>query len=180
MKKVLLSILFLCMVVLLAGCSSKKVIEEKIKGNCKATECITKIGVKDTLDEVNEIIGFDGTLKKEEDNYKTYKWDVSKSSSVEVTFYDNGKDDISIKFNKETVKDENVNFANIDEIKELVNTGKMSYETFVEKAGGVEGTLIQKSFYTKKYLWYNSSSKYLIGEFSEITGMCTLVTGYNE
>ena len=56
----------------------------------------------------------------------------------------------------------------------------MDYATFVSKVGNVEGVLVDKSQFSKKYLWYNSSSKYLIGEFSEITGMCTLVTGYNE
>jgi hypothetical protein len=179
MKKVLLSFLFIFMILFLAGCSNKKVVEEKIKGNCKAVDCITQIGVKDSLDEVNELIGFDGELKKEEDDYKKYEWKVSNSSKVTIDFYNSGKNDTRIDIKKDTVKNEELDFSKLDEMKELIKTGKMSYDKFVELVGG-EGTLIQKSFYTKQYLWYVSSSKYFIATVSETTGMCTLLTGYNE
>ena len=181
MKKILGVFLFLFMIITFTGCSLKKgSSSEPIKGECKVTECIERIGLKDTLEEVNEIMGFDGTLVKEEDDYTEYKWEVSKSSSVKVAFYKDGKNDISIKFNKEDVKNDKIDFSNFKEMKKLIQTGKMDYDTFKEKVGGIDGTLVQKSFYTKQYLWYNSSTKYFNATFSETTGMCTLLTGYNE
>ena len=84
MKKVVRIILYLSVLLLITGCTSKKEVkEEKPKGKCKIEECIKLIGLNDNLEKVNEIIGFEGTKK---DN--TYIWKLTSKQKVEVVFDD--------------------------------------------------------------------------------------------
>ena len=94
MKKFLTGLLIVSMVVILAGCGTKKnnakPEEEKIKGNCKVFECIKNIEVTDSLETVNEKMGFDGKKDKDTDNYSIYVWEVTKDSKVTIQFNNNG------------------------------------------------------------------------------------------
>ena len=72
---VFVSILFLC----LTGCgksnsNENNVLKEekKINGNCSAIQCIEKLDTKNTVEEINKIIGFDGILTDEK--YNKYTW----------------------------------------------------------------------------------------------------------
>ena len=187
MKKFLFGVLFVAMAFTIVGCGSKntekpkddkKETKEKIKGNCTVFECIKELKVTDSLEEVNTKIGFEGKLDKETDNYSIYKWNVTKDSYVEIQFNTGGKSNIKIEFKKDTVADSKIDLSGFEEIKELVKSGEMDYATFVSKVGNVEGVLVEKSQFSKKYLWYNSTSKYLYGTFSESTNKCTLINGF--
>ena len=113
MKKFFAGILFLVMVLTFAGCGLSKNVnpnnpnaggketKEKIKGNCKAVDCIKQIEITDTLEEVNKKMGFEGTLTNE--TYNIYKWEITSDSYIEVTFYSSGKSTVKAEFNKEFI-----------------------------------------------------------------------------
>lgn len=149
---------------------------EKLKGNCVATECINLIEPTNTVEEINKIIGLDGELQDENNN--KYYWKLSEDSGIEVTYSSSDNGSISVDIDKKTLANKKVDFSNYDEIKSLLSSGQsLTYDEFVSKVGNVQGTLIGKSSYSKKYVWVNSDGGYLNASFSESTGKCTIVTG---
>lgn len=187
MKKILfnISLLFL-IIVIVTGCGNEVTKEnndnvtnnvvEKENGKCKAIECINLINPENTVEEINEIIGFKGELTDEK--YNKYYWELSNDTGIEVTYYSSSKGTIKVDFDRNTVANKKVDFSKYDEIKTLLNSGNsLTYNDFVNKVGNVEGTLIEKSAYTKKYVWVNSDGGYLNASFSETSGKCTIVTG---
>ncbi|MBR4830836.1 MAG: hypothetical protein IKZ96_03620 [Bacilli bacterium] len=179
MKKILAGLLVLTMVVVLAGCGKKNVKpeEEKIKGNCTVFECIKNIEVTDSLETVNEKMGFDGKKKESKDSYTIYVWEVTKDSSIKVQFNEGGKSNITIEFDKEKIANNKVDLTNYEDIQNAIKKGEMTVSKFNEMVGNVEGTLVEKSAYSKKYLWYSASNNYLYGTFSTTTNKCTFITG---
>ena len=76
-KKIFAIVICLLMLFTFTGCGSKKgdvntntnkkgEVKEKIKGNCTVFECIKQIEPTDTLEQVNEKMGFEGSLDKDE------------------------------------------------------------------------------------------------------------------
>ena len=182
MKKIFASLICLVMVFGVTACgkqnnTSSNTNAGNMKGNCAAVECIKKIDITSSLSDVNKIMGFEGKLTNEKLN--VYTWEISSEQSVEVTFDSNKKASVKIVFPKENVQNSKVDLSNYDEIKTLLRSGKLDYSTFVKKVGNVEGVLVEKSSYSKKYLWYNSRTKYLYGTFSESSGRCTFISGLN-
>ncbi len=182
MKKFFVGALFLLMLLTFTGCGSKKEVtpkkeKETIKGNCTVFECIKNIEVTDTVEQVNEKIGFDGSLDKEAESYKIYKWEVTKDSYVEIQFNNGGKSNITIEFDKAKIANDKLDLSKSDEIKSTVQKGEMTLSKFSEMVGNVEGTLVEKSGYSKKYLWYKASDSYLYGTFSNTSNKCTFMSG---
>ena len=180
MKKILAGLLVIAMAVVLVGCGKSKTVkpeEEKIKGNCTVFECIKNIEVTDSLEEVNEKMGFDGKKKESKDSYTIYVWEVTKDSSVQVQFNEGGKSEIKIDFNKEKIASDKFDLTNYEDIQNAVKKGEMTVSKFNEMVGNVEGTLVKKSGYSKEYLWYGASNNYLTGTFSTTTNKCTFITG---
>ena len=181
MKRFLYSFL-LCLIVsiLLTGCglnnNKLNVTTNDSKSSCEVIDCINQIKVENTVDEIKNIIGFDGELTDEK--YNKYYWKLSEDEGVEVTYYSSDKGTIKIYFDKNSVANKNVDFSKYQEIKSLLDNGtSLTYNEFVSKVGGIEGTLIEKSAYSKKYIWVNLDGGYLNASFSETSGKCTIVTG---
>lgn len=173
-----------CAILLVTGCGSsdekttttKKEEEKKSKGNCVAVECIKKIQSENTVEEINKIIGFEGKLTDEK--YSKYYWELSEDEGVEVTYYSSDKGTIKITYNEDDIKNKKVDFSKYDEISSLLKSGtSLTYDEFVEKVGGVEGTLIEKGSITNKYTWIDSDGSYLNASFSTSSNKCTFVTG---
>lgn len=190
-KKILLGIILLMMIVTFTGCGAKKgdvntntgsktATKQKIKGNCEVRECIKQLEVTDTLEQVNEKMGFEGKLDKEAETYTIYKWEVTKDSYVEIQFSNVGKSTIKIEFNEDEVANSNLDLSKFDEMKSIISKGDMTYEKFCEMVGNVEGTLVEKSSFSNKYLWYKSSANYLNGTFSASSNKCTFVSGLRQ
>ena len=55
--------------VLLTGCGQNKtqptVVDKPAKGNCKVFDCIKKLDTKNTLEDVNKVMGFEGEKERE-------------------------------------------------------------------------------------------------------------------
>lgn len=144
------------------------------KGNCTAVECIKKITPENTVEEINNIIGFDGELTNEE--YNIYYWELSEEEGVEVAYYSSAKGQISIDYDRDSLANSKVDFSRYSELKPKINEG-ISYNDFISYIGGVEGTVIEKSSYSTKYVWVSSDGSYLNGTFSSSSGQCTFASG---
>lgn len=144
------------------------------KGNCTAVECIKKIDPENTVEQINNIIGFDGELTDEK--YQKYYWKLSEDTGVEVTYYSSAKGTIKIDYDREALANKKVDFSRYSELKEKINNG-ITYDDFISYIGNVDGTIIEKSSYSTKYVWVSSDGGYLNGTFSNSTGKCTLATG---
>ena len=192
MKKKIVTIA-LCMVLLstmlvLTGCGIKSdeivkditnvVEQKKSKGNYDVFGCIEKLDAKNTLEEMNNIIGFEGTLTSETDSYKVYKWDLTDDTSITSQFHSSSNTaTISANFPNSMVS-KTADFSKWSEIKSKLNKREeITYNQFVEYVGGVEGKMTQKTSTSVTYKWLNSDGGYLSAYFDAKTGKCTMATG---
>jgi len=167
---------------LLTGCTetakeeSVKKEEETVKGKCTVEECIKLIEPSNTIEEINEIIGFEA----EKSEYsETYKWKLSEKTWIDATpSTTDSSYSLSANFDKTKIKNDKADFSNFSDIKASLGKGQsFTYEEMNEKVGGVEGTVVGKSSLSKRYTWVNAQGGYLTASFSEKTGKCTIVTG---
>ncbi len=187
MKKIFYYLVFSSLVINLAtGCAGQTEksnildkkdndVKEETKGKCKVEECLNSIEVTNTVEEVNNIIGFEG--EKQNENSNKYYWNFSDTTKIEITLSSSGNT-ISATIDKSKIANKKVDFSKYDEIKAALDSGtSLSYDEFVEKVGGVQGTIVGKSSSSKRYTWANSKGGYLTASFSERTGKCTIITG---
>ena len=70
-----------------------------------------------------------------------------------------------------------MDFSRYDELKPKISEG-ITYDDFIKYIGNVDGILIEKSSYSKKYIWVAEDGRsYLNGTFSISTGKCTFISG---
>ena len=172
-RKIFLSITFIC-ALCLSGCMNNNSTINNTKGNCSATECIKMIKPENTVEEINNIIGFEGELTDEK--YNIYYWELSEDSGIKVTYYSSSKGTIVVDMDRDLLKNNKVNFSRYNELKEKINSG-ISYDNFITYIGNVEGILIEKSSSTNKYIWVADDGSYLTGTFSNRNGNCTFASG---
>lgn len=179
MKKTVKNLTMLLVGVLcLTGCGNKVSTngkdETNIRGNCTAVECIKKINPESTVEQINNIIGFEGELIDEK--YNIYYWEISEETGVKVAYYSSTEGTITIDYDRDSLANAKVNFSKYSELKSKINEG-ISYNEFISYIGGVEGTVIEKSSYSTRYVWVSSDGSYLNGAFSSSSGNCTYITG---
>lgn len=159
------------------GTDSK--VSKNTKGNHDVFECIDLISTENTVEEINDIIGFEGECTDEEN--KVYVWELSDDTSVRVQYskYSSSPEaSIEINFPSKAIANDKVDFSKFDEIKKAMNTrDSITYDEFVEKVGGVQGTLKYKSKGTLRYEWDRPDGGYLTGTFNESNKKCTFASG---
>ncbi len=173
-KKIILgSLAILGAISLATGCSSEKVEEkqkEEPKGNCTVFECIKKIEVTNTKEEIDEIIGFEGetseysgevTWKLDSKNWITLKPGTD-SQIVQATI------------DKETIKNDNVTLPASKELQELINKG-ITYEELVEKIGA-EGVINSKTKTSVGYIWADKNGQRLGATINNKSKKCTVAS----
>lgn len=139
-------------------------------------EIIKLIEPESTVEEINEIIGFEGKCTDEEG--KVYKWEVSGETSVRVQYSDNNEATIEISFPGKLIANDKVDFSKFNEIKAAMNTkDSITYDEIVEKLGGVQGTLKYKTTGTLRYEWDRPDGGYLTCTFNSSTMKCTFASG---
>jgi hypothetical protein len=176
-NKVFISLTGILLLTTLTGCGNKETTESstsKTKGNCTAVECVKQISPENTVEEINNIIGVDGELTDE--TYNKYYWELSEDSGVEVTYYSSSKGTIVADIDRDILANSQVDFSRYDELQPKVNDG-ITYSEFISYIGNVEGTIIEKSSYSTKYVWVASDGSYLNATFSNSSNKCTFVSG---
>lgn len=140
--------------------------EDKVQGNCSVSECIKLIEPTNSIEEINEIIGFDA----EKSEYsETYKWKLSEKTWIDAT--PSSTDDtysLSANFDKSEIKNDKADFSNFNELKTSLGKGEsFTYEEMNEKVGGVEGILAGKTATSKRYIWVNKNEQTFSATFSD-------------
>lgn len=192
MKKVLLSLMLGVTVLFSSGCgkevtpasvaqkNAKKEVQQKetIKAKCQAVECIEKIEPENTVEQINEIIGFEGELTDEKT--KTYTWKITKDDSIIVKYYSSDKGTITVDYKKDaTVANKKVDLSKLTDLKPKVNAG-ITYDDFKKEVGDVDGVLIEKSEYSRRYVWATGRGGYVKASFNYRTDKCTSMFGRGE
>lgn len=149
---------------------------EKVIAKQDVFETIKLVEPENTVEEINEIIGFEGQCTDEEN--KVYKWDITEDTSVKVQYLDEDSATIEISFPSKSIADEKIDFSKFNEVKDAMNTkSSITYDEIVEKFGGVQGTLKYKSKETVKYEWDRPDGSYLTCTFNASTMKCTFANG---
>ena len=176
MKKI---VLIMVSMLIITGCGKKETAPvQKSKGKCTVFECIDQLNNKNTIEEMNNIIGFEGELKSETEKYKVYQWNLTDDTSITSQFmldYDTAT--ISANYPSSMVSNK-ADFSKWNEIKSrLSKREEITYDEFVKMVGGVQGMMKQKDSTSTSYVWYNSEGGYLTAYFNSETGKCTMATG---
>ena len=159
------------------GCSNNKKVEEKpqeeeTKGKCVVTECIKQLETTNTIEEINEIIGFEGTKSEYSEEYT---WKLNSKNYIMLK-YAGDSPILQATIDKETIKNENVKLPLSSELREMLNNGSFTYEELVEKLGGIEGVLNSKTSSSVGYIWVDKHNQALSATFNNKTGKCTIAS----
>lgn len=180
LKKILKFISGLLYFSILVGCSKEKIIDIDIaddlnsKAKCDVYECIRLIETKNSVEQINNIIGFEGELIDESSN--EYYWEFSENIGIRMRYSSSNSGIVSLDYITEDLANKNVDFSRYDELKIKIKEG-ISYDEFISYIGGVDGVMIEKSSVTTKYIWVSSTGDYLRGSFSNNSRHCTFIYG---
>ena len=177
MKKILLSLItFFYGLCFVTGCTEEKLDEKSkddVKANCSIMECMKKIEATNTIEEINDIIGFESTTDAMIGSDPIWKFDSKNWISFE-TYSD---DDITIQatIDKESIKNDKIKLPLSSDLQKDLNDGSFTYEEFVEKVGG-EGTLTTISKGSLSYTWVDKTGQRLGATFNNESGKCTVAS----
>lgn len=189
MKKIARILCLVVTLVLITGCGSKNEAGStksgsKSKGNYDVFETIKKINTDGTIDDIDKLIGFKGTVKSqsEEGSYTKwvlYSWELTEDTSIEVRYYESTNTMyVEAIFPTSMIKTKTIDFSNVKtEMKAINSTNGLKYADVVKILGGVEGTLSKKDKDTLTYEWYSKDRGSMIARFSTKTGKCTSYSG---
>lgn len=179
MKRILT--ILLCSFIILGigtGCTEQKEntqvdneTQEKSKGKCEVKECMALLNPEMKVEEINEVIGFEG--EKDEDAEK-YTWKLTEKTKIEVEYKD-GKGSIKATYNKEDLKNKDLKISLCYEILNNIKKQTYTYQEMVEKLEGIEGNLESYSSTSKMYSWVNKDGITFRATFSK-NGKCSIVS----
>lgn len=165
----------MCALSFATGCTKEKLDEkpkEDVKGNCSIIECMKEIKATNTIEEINEIIGFESTTDAMIGSNPIWKFDSKNWIS-----FDNSNDNITIRatIDKESVKNDNIKLPSSSDLQKDLNNGSFTYEEFVEKVGG-DGILTSISKGSLSYTWVDKIGQSLGATFNNKSGKCTVAS----
>lgn len=182
MKKKLLTILLGGFLILgmTIGCTeqkeneSKENVVEQSKGKCESEECIKLIEPKMQVEEVNEIIGFDGEKK---DGADTYIWQLTSKTKIEIEYKD-GLGTITATMDKDKIKNDDLKLSICYGIQNSLRSGTtFTYDEMVKELEGVEGYLATNAPTFKRYIWVNKDGQTFSATFSDnLKGKCSIAS----
>lgn len=182
MKKIVLTILLGGTLILgvATGCTEQKdnkttedETKEVSKGKCEADKCIQLLEPKMKVEEVNEIIGFEGEKKE---GTETYIWQLTKKEKIEVEYKD-GLGTITATLDKEKIQNDNLKLSVCYEIQKLLKEGTtFTYEEMVEKFEGIDGYLATKAPTFKRYIWVKDNQTFGATFSDSLNGKCSIVS----
>lgn len=177
LKKVLSkSVMILCTLCLVTGCAEEKLEDkpkEEVKANCTIVECMKKIKATNTMEEIDDIIGFESSTDAMIGSDPLWKFD----SKNWISFKSASKDDVTIQatIDKESLKNSELKLPSASDLQKDLNNGSFTYEELAKKIGG-EGTLTTISKGSVSYTWVDGSGQRLGATFNGKTGKCTVAS----
>lgn len=145
---------------------------DTVKGNCVVTECMKQIEISNTVEEINNIIGFEPT-KSEYSEEQTWKLDDKNWITLK---YAGESPILQATIDKETIKDEDIELLSASELKEKLNNGSFTYEELVTMLGNKEGILNSKTEGSVGYIWVDKNNRTLGATFNNKSGKCTVAS----
>lgn len=176
-KKLLCAMMIGLSLVCFTGCQEQEQKQEEkeeeiVKGNCDVKECIKLLNATDSIEKMNEVIGFEAEKDGED-----YKWQITKKTSL--TAKKSGDNYIlQTTMIKEELASEEVDFGVYSELKELLDKGtSFTYEEAVKKLNGVEGVLSSKTSTSESYMWVDKHNRVFRATFSNtINKKCSIMS----
>ena len=111
------------------------------RGNYTVIECMNHIETSNTVEELNNIIGFEA----EKSEYsEEYTWKLDDKNSI-VLKYAGDSPILQATIDKEKIISEEVKLPSASELKQLLNEGSFTYEELVLKLNGIQGVLAGKT-----------------------------------
>ena len=159
------------------GSNPEETSEKSSKGKCSVLKCMEKLNAEMTVEEINEVIGFEGTKKNETDSYVVYEWDITDDTGINAQFHTKyNTATISANYPSSMIK-KTADFSKWKDIQAKIKTKEsLKYDEFVEMVGGVEGVIKQITNSSTSYSWENADGGYLTGYFNK-DNKCTMATG---
>ncbi|MCI8778850.1 MAG: hypothetical protein HFI87_06855 [Bacilli bacterium] len=176
-KNLIWSMISLCAIGCFTGCTSDNAeVEEKkedeTKGNCVVIECIKQLKPSNSVEEINDIIGFEGT-KSDYSDERTWKLDSKNWITLK---YAGDSPILQATIDKESIKNENIKLPASSELQKMLNNGSFTYEELVSKLNGIEGTLSSKTNGSVSYIWVDKNKRVLSATFNNESGKCTIAS----
>ncbi len=132
--------------------TNKNETTQTVKSKCSYYKCLSMMTLDNTMDELDEIVGFKAeSVDVTTENMTRYEYDFGNDKKITVTLYKDKLSTIKIEYDKKDLKNKKVTLENLSDIKARINDG-ISYDEFKEAVGGVDGTLIEVSSWNK-YVW---------------------------
>ena len=154
--------------------------EEKINGNYNVFEAIQKLEPTDTLEVMNEKMGFEAKdITSEGSNgWKKYEWEITEDTSLQATIFETSKTaSFTAEFPDEMIANDKADFSNVKDFKSKINsTEGLKYEDFVNTIG-CEGTVEKRDSNSIGYTWVNSDKGVLHASFYLESGKCSIYNG---
>lgn len=183
MKKNILVVLTCLLVVFcMTGCGKKADSSTDngsiVKSKCSYYECLSKMSLGSTLDELNDVIGFEAvegmTVSA---TTQQYNYDFGNDKKITVTISNGKASDIEIEYDEKELKNKKVTLDNLSDVKAKINDG-VSYDEFKKAVGNVDGTLIEIDDWSNRYVWVaeNGSSR-VIASFDKKTNNLKFFNG---
>lgn len=150
--------------------ASNSNVSTETRGNYNVIEAMKHIEATNTVEEINEILGFEGetsefsgetTWKLDSKNWITLK-PGSDSQIVQATI------------DRELLKDDKVTLPTQKELQELLNKG-ITYKELVEKIGA-EGIMNSKTKSSVGYIWADKNGQRLGATINNESGKCTVAS----
>ena len=126
------------------GTNSETNARSSYKAKCDISECLKKLDQHSTLEQINSVIGFEGTKGTSSSDYTKYSWDLGTDAKLVATIYSTSTS-LSLDVKDDLIKNSKVNFSKYDEVKKAIQGGqKITYDE-VKSKFGADGVLIEVS-----------------------------------
>jgi len=135
---------------------------------------INLIKPENTVEEINKIIGFEGTLIDEQ--YNRYYWEFPNDTGIQVTYFSSSTGTIVVEIDDEVLANKKVDFSKTTQLKEKVKEG-ITYDEFKTYVGNVDGIVVEKSDILTYYLWVDKDGNTLKASFGNNDGKCSAFFG---
>lgn len=134
-----------------------------------------------TYDQVVSLFGIPG-VKDETTTLNKYKWVQDDKTSIDITFYVSTSDpkynkinNVSIEYDRDILRNPNVNLSSAVDVVNKVKSQTPVYYSEIANSFGTEGTLVELSSISRKYIWVNENGGYVIATFNQETAQCTYI-----
>lgn len=176
-KKILIIIVVVCLIIAIGigiiWYTSRG--KNNTKSDVAYIQKFNTIELTDTLQQVNQKIGFEGTLRNA--SLGAYSWNFSDNTGIEVYFNSstNQISDTKLLYATEDIINSAVKIPNLTLLQSKIDKG-ISYEEIKKECGNVDGVLIRKSPTSSEYRWQKEVGKYLNATFNS-QNVCTAFNG---